>query len=288
MTGFARAAGAHGGQGWTWEARSVNAKALDVRCRLAPGFEHLEVAVRAAAAQRLRRGNLSVSLNLAAGGSGTRLKVNRALLDEVMAIAREVEAAGAAPPQLDALLAVRGVIEPADAEDDAARAGREEAMGASLARCLDLLARAREEEGQRLLPALAAHLDRCQALAGEAARSAAVQPAALRERLKAQVALLMEASPALPEERLAQEAALLATRADIREEIDRLTAHIAQARALLAEGGAVGRRLDFLCQELNREANTICSKSFDLELTRRGLELKSTIEQLREQVQNIE
>ncbi len=288
MTGFARADGSHGTYVWTWEARSVNGKSLDVRCRVANGFERIEPVVRAAVPRRFKRGNVSLNLSVSVGESAPRLRINRAVLDDVLAIAGELEAAGATRPRLDALLAVRGVIEPVEEEDEAARGAAEAAIQQSLEAVLDRLAAARVEEGGRLLPTLTGRLDRIAELVAAAKASAEAQPAALTERLRSQVAALLEASPALPEDRLAQEAALLIAKADIREELDRLTAHIEQARGLLAAAGAVGRRLDFLCQEFNREANTLCSKAADVELTRIGLDLKATIEQLREQVQNIE
>ncbi len=288
MTGFARVEGSHGGLGWTWEARSVNGRSLDLRVRLAGGYEGLEPQARAEATRRFKRGSVSLNLTLARAEGVVGLRLNRALLGQVLAIARELEGAGAAPPRLDALLAVRGIIEPVEAEDPAERPVVEAAMAATLGQALDLLAAARAEEGARLRPVLGAQLDRIAALVAAAGANAASQPAAVRQRLRAMLDALFQASPALPEERLAQEAALLLGRADVREELDRLIAHVEQARDLLAAGGAVGRRLDFLCQEFNREANTLCSKAADVALVRIGLDLKATIEQFREQVQNIE
>jgi uncharacterized protein (TIGR00255 family) len=288
MTGFARAAGAAPPFAWSWELRSVNGKALDLRVRLPAGFEALEALVRAEAAARFRRGSVSVALQLSRSEAVSGLRLNRALLQEVLAVARELEWLGAAPPRLDALLAVRGVIEGDEQAEDAAREAAEAALQRSLGEALDRLAAARREEGARLLAVLSGHLTRIAALTAAARGTAAARPEAIRQRLQAQLRTLLDAAPALPEERLAQEAALLAAKADVREELDRLEAHVAQARDLLAEGGAVGRRLEFLCQEFNREANTLCSKSTDLELTRLGLELKAAIDQLREQVQNIE
>lgn len=288
MTGFARVEGSQDGRAWTWELRSVNGRSLDLRLRLAAGYERLEPLVRSAATGRFKRGSLSLQLTVARAEGAPQIRINRPLLDEVLALSRELAEAGAAPPRLDGLLALRGVIELAEEEDEATRAAVDAALERSLGAALDLLAGARAAEGARLLPALSGLLDRIEALTAAAGAAAAVQPEAIRERLRSQVALLLEASPALPEERLAQEVSLLLVRSDVREEIDRLTAHVAQARELLAEGGAVGRRLDFLCQEFNREANTLCSKAADVELTRIGLDLKAAIEQLREQVQNIE
>ncbi|NNG06052.1 MAG: YicC family protein [Inquilinus sp.] len=288
MTGFARAEGSHGPYAWTWEARSVNARALDVRIRVAGGFDRLEPAARAAAAERFKRGNINVALVLQAADRPLRMRINRELLDDVLRVAAELEGAGAAKPRLDALLAVRGIIEPVEEEDEAEREAAEAAMLTVLGQALDGLAAARAEEGGRLLPVLTGHLDRIEELVAAARASAGAQPQALAERLRTQVAELLQASAGLPEERLAQEAALIAAKADIREELDRLSAHVAQAREMLAAAGAVGRRLDFLCQEFNREANTLCSKAADVDLTRIGLDLKATVEQLREQIQNIE
>jgi uncharacterized protein (TIGR00255 family) len=288
MTGFARAEAACGPHAWTWEGRSVNSRSLDLRVRLPAGFDRLEPTVRAEAGWRFKRGSVTVNLSMARGETTTRLRVNRDLLDQVLAISRELAQAGAAPPRLDALLAVRGVIEPVEQEQQADAGEVDAALLASLGTMLDDLALARAEEGARLAAVLDDHLDRIAALARAAGAAAAAQPEALRARLRQLVAELLDAAPALPEERLAQEAALLVGKADVREEIDRLGAHIDQARTLLSGGGAIGRRLDFLCQELNREANTLCSKAGDVELTRIGLDLKATIEQFREQVQNIE
>jgi len=296
MTGFARAEGVdaadlHPGLHWAWEVKSVNGRNLEVRCRLPPGFEILESAGRAAVAERLKRGNVALTLTLARGGEPPRARINRELLDQLMALAAEYAAKGKAePPRLDSLLAVRGVVEVVEEAEpsEEQRAVRLARMNETLARALAALAAMRHEEGGRLATLVGQHLDAIEELRQRAAATAAAQPAALKARLKQQVEVLLEASPALPEERLAHEAALLVTKADVREELDRLAAHVAAARKLLAEGGAVGRKFDFLCQEFNREANTLCSKSADVELTTIGLDLKAAIDQLREQVQNIE
>ncbi|MGP1395178.1 MAG: YicC/YloC family endoribonuclease [Inquilinaceae bacterium] len=288
MTGFGRAETAHLSYAWSWEGRSVNGKSLDIRCRLPAGFEALEPVARAAAGDRFKRGNIALTLTATRTESATRLRLNRDLVDEVLALAREIEDAGGARPRLDSLLAIKGVVEPVEEEDPAEHAAVVAAMTASLTDMLDRLATARAEEGRRLEPVLTRLMGDIEGLVAAAASSAAAGPEALRVRLRAQLAELLEAAPPLPEDRLAQEAALLIGKADVREELDRLTAHIAQARDLLTDGGAVGRRLDFLCQEFNREANTLCSKSADVALTRIGLDLKAVIEQFREQIQNIE
>ncbi len=290
MTGFARQEGGEGAIAWTWEIKSVNGKSLDLRCRLPAGYEALEPVVRGAVPERCARGNLQINLSVNTSEQPLRMRVNQDLLDQLLALAKTLEdTAGAAPPRLDGLLALRGVVEAVEEEETPeARAAREAAMAADLGLALDALVEMRRAEGKRLKGLVEGHLSSIAGLTGKAAATAAAQPEALRARLKEQVEELLAASPALPEERLAQEAAVLVTKADVREELDRLDAHLAAARELLAEGGPVGRRLDFLCQEFHREANTLCAKAADVELTRLGLELKGAIDQLREQVQNIE
>ncbi|MBV8494322.1 MAG: YicC family protein [Alphaproteobacteria bacterium] len=292
MTGFARAEGEADGISWVWELRSVNGRTLELRLRLPPGFEPLEQQLRAALGQRCRRGNVSATLSV------TRLvppaiRVNGPMLDQLVALVRHVSGDIAkdtdiAPPRLDGLLAVRGIIETVEDDPEPVIEARRAAVLAGWSQALDRLAAARAEEGARLDSLLAGQRARLAALVDEAAASAAAQPAAIRTRLEALLAELSALAPPIPEERVAQELAMLVTRADVREELDRLHAHIAQAGELLARGDAIGRELDFLCQELNREANTLCSKSADIELTRIGLSLKAAIEQFREQVQNLE
>ena len=290
MTGYARAEGALDGAAWFWEARSVNSKGLDIRCRVPPGSEAIDVAARKAAAGAFTRGGLSLSLQVDRGERQVALRINEAALEQVLALRDTLgDRVDPAPPRLDALIAVRGIAETVEpAEDAAVAAAREKAILATLADALDRLASARAEEGARLRPVLRAHLETIGRLTAAAAATAEAQPAMLRRRFEQQVADLLEARVGVGEDRLAQEAALLAARADVREEIDRLASHVAAAGALLDEGGAIGRKLDFLCQELNREANTLCSKAADIALTRIGLDLKAAIEQLREQVQNVE
>ena len=293
MTGFARREGGDERATWAWEVKSVNGRSLDLRCRLPSGYERLEPAVRAALPDHCARGNVNLTLTVQNAGVSLDLKVNRDLLQQVVALAGDLEGAhggaAVAPPRLDGLLALRGVLETVEqAETPEEAAAREAALGADLEGALEGLVEARRAEGAHLKAVAEGHLAAIEDGVARAAACAAARPDALRARLKAQVEELMEQVPALPEERLAQEAALLAARGDIREELDRLRAHVVAARELLDGGGPVGRRLDFLCQEFNREANTLCSKSSDVELTRIGLALKSSIEQLREQVQNIE
>jgi len=290
MTGFARQEGGDDTVTWAWELKSVNGKNLDLRCRVPSGYEALEVTARTTAQAQLARGNLQLSLTVNRGQAPVKLQVNRQILDQLLGLMREMESeVRAEPPRLDGLLAVRGVLETVEEEDtEEQMAQRMAAMKADLVLALEALKAMRRAEGQRLEVMAAGHLAEIERLTAAAGETAAARPEALRARLKAQVEELLEAAPALPEERLAQEAAVLAAKADVREELDRLVAHVAAARELLAEGKAIGRRLDFLCQELNREANTLCSKSQDVALTRIGLDLKAAVDQLREQIQNIE
>jgi len=292
MTGFARAEGEADGVGWVWELRSVNGRALEVRLRLPPGCEALEAPARAALAGSCRRGNISATLTLSRVAPPA-IRINRAMLAQIVGLLGDLsgELAGrieTAPPRLDGLVGLRGIIETVEDEPDAVVLRRHAALLDGWSIALDRLVAARREEGARLHALLAAQRAELAALVRAAAGSAAAQPAALRARLQAQLAELADLAPGMQEERVAQELALLVTRADVREELDRLGAHIAQAGEILERDDAIGRQLDFLCQELNREANTLCSKSADIELTRIGLALKAAIEQFREQVQNLE
>ncbi len=290
MTGFARADGHEDGVSWVFELKSVNSKSLDLRFRLPPGMESLELPLRASLSQRVKRGAVSVVLTVTRAASAGGLRVNRDALAQVVALARElVERGEAAPPRADGLLALRGVLDGGEeVEDEKQRERRQARMLAAWEKALDGLVSMRLAEGSRLVPVVEARLAEIAELVRRVEDDASVQPAALKARLAEMVAALLDASPALSPDRLAQEAALLVAKADIREELDRLAAHIVAAQELLAEGGAIGRHFDFLCQEFNREANTLCSKSTDVGLTRIGLALKAAIEQLREQVQNIE
>jgi uncharacterized protein (TIGR00255 family) len=292
MTGFARAEGEADGISWIWELKSVNGRSLELRLRLPPGFEPIEPQLRAGLAQRCRRGNISANLAV------TRLtppaiRINRAVLAQIVALSRELagEIAGqleTAPPRLDGLIGMRGVIETVEDEPEDIVEARRAAVLSGWSVALDRLATARSEEGARLAAILADQRGALAGLVEAASGCAAAQPTAIRARLEALLAELSGLAPAMPEERVAQELAMLVSRSDIREELDRLRAHIAQVGDLFERGEAIGRQLDFLCQELNREANTLCSKSADIELTRIGLSLKAAIEQFREQVQNLE
>jgi uncharacterized protein (TIGR00255 family) len=288
MTGFARAEGGELGISWVWETKSVNGKSLDLRLRLAPGFDALEPKLRAMLAQRFRRGNISAVLAITRTAPAA-VRINRAALAQLVSLMNEIAGeVDAAPPRLDGLLALRGVVETSEDDEEAVIEGRRSAVLGSWETALDRLAAARAEEGARLALLLCDQLEEISALVRAAEGCAAAQPEAIRERLKMILASLADFVPGLAEERVAQEMALLVARSDVREEIERLRAHLEQAKDLLQAGEAVGRRLDFLCQELNREANTLCSKSADIELTRIGLSLKAAVEQFREQVQNIE
>jgi uncharacterized protein (TIGR00255 family) len=288
MTGFARTEGEAGGLSWVWEVKSVNAKSLDLRLRLAAGFDSLEPQLRAELLRRFRRGSFSGNLTIVRTAPPP-LRINREALAQLVAVMQELkQQIDAAPPRLDGLLAVRGVVESADDEAEPLAEERRLAVLAGWTTALDRLAAARLEEGARLAVLMRDQIAEMAALVEAAGASAAAQPEAIRARLRANLDTLAGLMPALPEERIAQELALLVTRSDIREEIERLRAHLEQALELLQQSEPVGRRLDFLCQELNREANTLCAKSADLELTRIGMSLKVVIEQFREQVQNIE
>ena len=290
MTGFARAEGEAEGLGWAWELRSVNGRGLDLPFRLPPGFDLLESTLRAAAQRRLRRGNVNATLTIRREAA-PRLAPDPAALEQVLALALDLAARipGAPPPRAEQLLALPGVLRPVqEAGDEALPARQSAALVAGFETALGALEAARREEGGRLAAILAAQIDEIAELRGLAGAEAAAQSAAQRARLIDNLAALLRDQPGLPEERIAQEVALLATRSDVREELDRLEAHLQAARALLAEAVAVGRRFDFLVQEFNREANTLCSKSAIPALTETGLRLKAAIEQLREQVQNIE
>jgi uncharacterized protein (TIGR00255 family) len=290
MTGFARRQGSSDEFLWAWELKCVNGRNLDVRCRFPTGLDALDGFVRAACAERLKRGNLSVTLTADDRQAAPVFRINEAALAQIGGLLEGLKGRiDAAPPRLDGLIGLKGVLE-IEERQLSAEAGerRIQAMQADFLACLADLQQARLEEGRKLAAITRQHLGEIERLGKAAAASAAAQPAALRERLARQIAELLPPIVTLPEERLAQEVALLAAKADVREELDRLGAHVAAARGLLEQGGAIGRRLDFLCQEFNREANTLCSKADDLALTNLGIELKAAIEQLREQAQNIE
>ena len=291
MTGFARVDGHDERVVWFWEARSVNGRGLDVRLRLPPGSESLEGPARKLAGERLTRGNVTLQLTQRRSEVATRIVVNPEALAQVLDLARSLQAEiGAPPPAVEGLLALRGVIETIEAEEaEKTVTARDVQQLNGLVDALDRLVKAREGEGRRLAAIIEDQLARIEQLVAQVAASPARTPDAIAARLGEQIARLIgEKAADFDPDRLHQEAVLLAARADIEEELQRLGAHIAGARDLLSEGGAIGRRFDFLVQEFNREANTLCSKSNDTDMTRAGLEMKAIIDQMREQVQNIE
>ncbi len=290
MTGFARASGERQGLFWQWEIKSVNGKALDVRLKLPPGFEALEPPVRAALAAAFKRGNLQVSLTISGQVGRETLRLNQDILDRLVAAGETLrERIGGAPLRADVLLTIKGVVEVAsEPEAEGEAEVRNAAMLTSFDEALKALDAARREEGDRLNAVVSAQVLRIAELAAAARDNPSRTPEAIRARLAEQVQRLMETGAPFDSDRLYQEAVMAATRADIQEELDRLDSHVAAARVLLAANEAVGRKFDFLAQEFNREANTLCSKASDRSLTAIGLDLKTVIDQLREQVQNIE
>ncbi len=275
---------------WHWEVRSVNGRGLDIRTRVPPGFESLEPRVRDAATKRLSRGSVSITLGVRRTQGVAELRLNEKALDQVLAaVERLRERLPLSPPSAEGLLNIKGLVElvePEESETDAQ--ARTEAMLTDLTAALDGMIRYRQDEGSRLHAILSEQLAAIETLVAAVAKSPARTPDAIRQRLKQQVERLMETGGTFDDSRLYQEAMLLATRADVEEELKRLGTHIAAARDLLNATEPVGRKLDFLAQEFNREANTLCSKANDTDITRAGLELKAIIDQMREQVQNIE
>ena len=290
MTGFARTEGSENGYSWSWEIRSVNARSLDARLRLPPGFERLEVGLKSEVAKKFQRGNVSATLSLVRPPKQATLSVNTEILDQVLDLANDLAGrVKANPPTIDGLLAVRGVLDTVEEEESSeGRDALEQAIVQSFGDGLESLWENRNQEGQRLAIVVKGHVDEIKGLADRAVACAAASPAAIEARLREQVSNLLKDEPSLPEERIAQEVALLVAKGDIREELDRLAAHVEAAHELLESSEPIGRPFDFLCQEFNREANTLCSKAADIELTRIGLDLKASIERLREQIQNIE
>ena len=290
MTDFARSHGASGSYGWSWEIKSVNAKGLELRLRLPPGFDAVEIPVRTRGAESLSRGNVYATLTVNREGVVPVVRINEPVLNAIIkAVGSLSGKVDAEKPRIDGLLGLRGVIDVADAEEsEEEKAVAEDAIVKGFVQALKGLNEMRRHEGEAIGRVLSARLDEMAALSSRADAAPGRQPEAVKKKLADQIAVLLDASSRFDPDRLHQEAVLLAGKADIREELDRLAAHIAQARKLMAGGGAIGRRLDFLSQELNRETNTLCAKSNDVELTNIGLELKSVVEQFREQVQNLE
>ncbi|MGO8797500.1 MAG: YicC/YloC family endoribonuclease [Roseiarcus sp.] len=290
MTGFARAAGASGPWRWAFELKSVNAKGLDLRLRLAPGFDRIESEARARLGRALARGACFATLAMQREGAALQARVNLPVLTAIVEAVREAARdSGLAPPTLDGLLAIRGVVDVVEAPDDEQTlAAACDGALASLDEAIEALVAARRAEGAALAAILSDRLAVIASLTQAADLSPARRPEAIALRLAQSVAALLDAGRGFDENRLYQEAVLLAAKADIREELDRLNTHVAAARELIRGGGPVGRRLDFLAQELAREANTLCAKAGDATLNAIGLDLKTQIEQLREQIQNIE
>jgi uncharacterized protein (TIGR00255 family) len=290
MTGFARGHGVSGAYSWAWELKSVNAKGLDLRLRLPAGWDAVEGPARNSAAQVLARGTVYGTLTVERVGVAPIVRVNEpvlaAVLETIKGLAGRVDAAA---PRLDGILSLKGVIEIIDEDErEDERRAAEAAVIAGFQQTLAALAAMRVHEGEALGQILQQRIGQVAALAARADAAPGRRPEAIKARIAEQVATLLDQSSRFDPDRLHQEAILIATKADIREELDRLASHVTQVQRMIAEGGAVGRRLDFLAQELNREANTLCSKSNDVELTNIGLELKSVVEQFREQVQNLE
>jgi len=289
MTGFGRTEGAEASLTWAWELRSVNGRGLDLKLRLPPGFDAMEPALREEAGRALRRGNVTANL-VVRRDDRARLTADPAVLDDLLRTALDLAARipGAPVPRAEALLALPGVLRPAAVADDGVSAAQLSAVRSGFSQALAALVTSRQAEGARLATLLGTQLDEVAAMHVDAGIEAAGQPALQRARMMENLAALLQDQHSLPEERIAQEVALLASRSDVREELDRLASHIEAARALLREAASIGRKFDFLVQEFVREVNTLCSKSASVPLTATGLRLKAVIEQMREQVQNVE
>ena len=289
MTGFARCDGRFGATDWHWEIRTLNSRGLDIRLRLPQGFEAIEASIRETCKQRFARGNCQINLSVQREAGGTRARLNEAMLTDVAKIVEQAKDLVDAPhPNLDGLLGLKGVIEYVEPEDEADEEARNVELLKDFDRALTDVISARTAEGSHLGAAIAGQVDEIEQIVARIEASPARTPEAIGGRLQEQISRLFENGHDFDSQRLHQEAALLATKSDLTEEIERLKAHITSARELLAQNEPVGRRLEFLTQEFNREANTICSKSNDVDVTNAGLALKAVIDQMREQVQNIE
>ncbi len=291
MTGFGRQDGAGEGLAWVWEARSVNGRGLDIRLRLPPGFDAIDAVVREAVAKRMSRGNVTINLTTERQNGAGTVRLNEGVLKDILkACDRVAELTGGARPDTAALMSMKGVLEIGDngLDDPEQRATRERLLIKSFEQTADKLVASRRSEGARLAQIICTQIAEIERMTGEVRASPSRTPDAIKTRLLDLVSRLLDASGTFDKDRLHQEAVLAATRADVEEELARLTAHVAAAREILEETNAVGRKLDFLAQEFNREANTLCSKANAVDVTRIGLSLKSVIDQLREQVQNVE
>ncbi len=290
MTGFGRTDGVHGDASWFWEVRSVNGRSLDLRLRLPSGLERLEAATRGLCQENLTRGNCTINLGIKREAGKMEIRLNDVALAQALTVAQRAEGLTELDPaSLDTLLAMRGVVETAELEEsEEQQASLTDALHSGLAAALDQLVEARAAEGERLQIVIEKQLASIEELVVRATDEVARQPDVFAARLREQIARLNDVGATFEPERLHQEALLLATKAGIQEELDRLRAHVEAANELIASGQPAGRKLEFLAQEFNREANTICSKASGIEISRTGLELKTVIDQLREQVQNIE
>ena len=290
MTGFARSHGASGPYTFEWELKSVNAKGFDLRMRLPPGWDELEAVAKKRAGEMLSRGTVYANLNVKRANAASTIRINEEVLSSIVKVAGVLAGKiDAVAPSIDGLLGIKGVIEVVEPEsneeeDQAAKA----AAAAAFEQALQNLVEMRRREGATLGQILSQRMDEIERLAKKAEIAPGRKPEAIKARLAEQIAALLETSDRFDPDRLNQEALLIAAKADIREELDRIASHVSQAREMIGKGGPIGRRLDFLAQEFNREVNTCCSKSNDLELTNIGLEMKSVVEQFREQVQNLE
>ena len=290
MTGFARSHGTSGPYAFEWELKSVNAKGFDLRMRLPPGFDEVETIARKRATEVLSRGTVYANLTVKRGNALSTVRVNEDVLNSILRIAADLAGKiDAVAPSVDGLMAIKGVIEvvepEADEEEDKAA---KMAVAAAFDEALTALVAMRKREGITLGEILTLRMNEIEMLAKKAEAAPGRKPEAIRAKLAEQIAALLESSDRFDSDRLNQEALMMAAKADIREELDRIASHVSQVREMIGKGGAVGRRLDFLAQEFNREVNTCCSKSNDIELTNTGLEMKNVVEQFREQVQNLE
>ena len=290
MTGFARSHGASGPYTFEWELKSVNAKGFDLRLRMPPGWDELEALAKKRAGELLSRGTVYANLSVKRADATQTVRINEEVLASIVKVAGELaQRIDAVAPSIDGLLSIKGVIEVAEPEsnEDEDKAARE-AAAMAFEQALASLVEMRRREGAALGDILRQRMDEIERLSKRAEAAPGRKPEAIRARLAEQIATLLETSDRFDADRLNQEAILIATKADIREELDRIASHITQAREIIGKGGAIGRKLDFLAQEFNREVNTTCSKSNDIELTNIGLEMKNVVEQFREQVQNLE
>jgi uncharacterized protein (TIGR00255 family) len=290
MTGFARSNGASGPYTLEWELKSVNAKGFDLRLRLPPGWDELEAFAKKRAGEVLSRGTVYANLNVKRANAISTIKINEDVLNSIVKVAGVLAGKiDAVAPSIDGLLSIKGVIEVVEPEsnedeDKAAKDAAAKAFEQALANLVEM----RRREGVALGQILSQRMDEIEQLARRAEAAPGRKPDAIKARLAEQIAALLDTSDRFDPDRLNQEAIMIAAKADIREELDRIASHVAQAREMIGKGGPVGRRLDFLAQEFNREVNTCCSKSNDIELTNTGLEMKNVVEQFREQVQNLE